>query len=174
MNPFTIATVRNWIGVAAASVAAVVALTSCSTATSQSTTFPAAPAAVSAQAINGSTVTIPAADKATAMIFYSVGCGTCIGITQQLAKIATEHPTADYYAVNLDPTEDVRTSNGFLGYINSPQIIGINDTEGTLTKAYGVNSVSTVVIVDKDQQVIVNAYEPTPEEIKSAIAQATA
>lgn len=161
----------------AAGVAAVVALTACSATTTQETeevTYSKAPAPVSAEAITGKQVTIPATDTATVMIFYSVGCGTCLAITQQIAKIAAEYPSADYYAVNLDPTENVRTSNGFLDHINSPHIVGINDTNGKITKAYGVNSVSTVVVVNPAGDVVLNGYEPRPEEIKSAVAASTA
>lgn len=173
MNPLLIATARNWIGVFGAAIAVVLGLTACTGTTTQSVTYPKAPSATQIEAITGKQVTIPATDKDTLMIFYSVGCGTCIGITQQIAKIAQDHPDVDYYAVNLDPTEDVRTSNGFLDYINSPHIVGINDTKGTLTKAYSVNSVSTVVVINKDGDIVLNEYEPSPEAIAAAVAGPT-
>ncbi len=108
----------------------------------------------------------------TVMVFYSVGCGTCVGITQHIAELAKEYPNANYLAVNIDPTEDVRTSNAFLDYINSPAITGINDTDGTIAKAYNVTSVSTVVVTDSDGGLLLGAAYPPLAQVDEAVAQA--
>lgn len=128
---------------------------------------------IAATSITGAPVTIPPAGRASLLIFYSVGCGTCVGITQHIASIAPANQAADYYAINMDPTEDVRTSKGFLDYIDSPHIVGVNDTSGELTRAYGVNSVSTIVVTDPSGQIILRAISPLPAEIATAIRDAT-
>jgi|GEM_PF-5322323 len=130
--------------------------------------------AVTAKTITGTSATIPVPGKATVMIFYSVGCGTCISITQHIATIAKSHPTAEYVAVNIDPTEDVRSSKGFLDYIDSPAIIGINDTKATITRAYQVASVSTVVVLNPAGQIVLRGVEPPPDNITKAVETATA
>jgi thiol-disulfide isomerase/thioredoxin len=127
---------------------------------------------VSATSISGESLKVPAAGTPTVMVFYSVGCGTCVGITQHIAELAKEYPNANYLAVNIDPTEDVRTSNAFLDYINSPAITGINDTDGTIAKAYNVTSVSTVVVTDSDGGLLLGAAYPPLAQVDEAVAQA--
>jgi thiol-disulfide isomerase/thioredoxin len=127
---------------------------------------------VSATSISGETVEVPSADKPTVMVFYSVGCGTCVGITQHIAELAKQYPNATYLAVNIDATEDVRTSNAFLDYINSPTITGINDTDGQIAKAYNVTSVSTVVVTDASGGILLDAAYPPLVDVDAAVAQA--
>jgi thiol-disulfide isomerase/thioredoxin len=127
---------------------------------------------VSATTITGESIQVPTANKPTVMVFYSVGCGTCVGITEHIAGLANQYPDASYLAVNIDPTEDVRTSNSFLDYIDSPAITGINDTDGRITKAYGVTSVSSVVVTDSAGGVLLDAAYPPTADVDAAVAQA--
>ncbi|NQU37250.1 MAG: redoxin domain-containing protein [Actinobacteria bacterium] len=129
---------------------------------------------VSVTNISGETLEVPSADKPTVMVFYSVGCGTCVGITQHIAELAKQYPDATYLAVNIDATEDVRTSNAFLDYIDSPAITGINDTDGQIAKAYNVTSVSTVVVTDADGGILLDAAYPPLAEVNTAVEQAAA
>lgn len=129
---------------------------------------------VSATSISGQKLEVPSADQPTVMVFYSVGCGTCVGITQHIAELAKQYPDATYLAVNIDATEDIRTSNAFLDYINSPAITGINDTDGQISKAYNVTSVSTVVVTDSAGGILLDAAYPPLVDVDNAVAQATA
>jgi len=129
---------------------------------------------VAATSISGEAIEVPSADQPTVMVFYSVGCGTCVGITQHIAGLANQYPDATYLAVNIDATEDVRTSNTFLDYINSPAITGINDTDGQIAKAYNVTSVSTVVVTDSAGGILLDAAYPPLVDVNAAVAQAAA
>ena len=175
---------RNVFAIAGIASAALLVVSGCSTtadssdepaaevASSTPVNYPKAPAPTTMTSTKGARVSVPAANKPTVMVFYSVGCGTCLGITQQIAKTATEFPNAEYLAVNLDPTEDIRTSNGFLDYVDSPDIVGINDVNGKLTNAYGVKSVSTVVVVNKEGKIVLNEVLPKPDVIDSTVKTA--
>ncbi len=127
---------------------------------------------VSATSIAGQTLEVPSSDQPTVMVFYSVGCGTCVGITQHIAELANQYPNATYLAVNIDATETVRTSNAFLEYIDSPAIIGINDTDGQIAKAFNVTSVSSVVVTDSAGGLLLDAAYPPIAEVDAAVAQA--
>ncbi len=159
----------------ASALAAITALTGCGANASDAATSqygdPVLP--VTAVTIAGTQATIPAPGKATVLIFYTVGCGTCVEITQHIASVAASHPAAEYVAVNIDPKEDVRSAKGFLDYINSPALIGINDTSGTLTRAYQVASVSTVVVLNTTGQIVLRGVEPQPDAITAAVEAAT-
>lgn len=158
---------------AAAAATTVLAACGASTADSAASQYGTAITPIVAKTITGTATTVPTAGKANVMIFYSVGCGTCVGITQHLASIAPSHTNTDFLAINMDQTEDVRTSKGFLDYINSPQIVGVNDSSGDITRAFAVSSVSTIVVTNPDGQVVLRGVDPKPDQINAAIQAAT-
>ncbi|MGV1079691.1 MAG: TlpA family protein disulfide reductase [Candidatus Nanopelagicales bacterium] len=94
--------------------------------------------------------------------------------TQPLVTLAPEYPNTQYVAVNIDTSENVRTSKGFLEYIKSPDIVGVNDTDGEISKAYGVNAVSTIVVLNSDGQVVLQAVTPPKADIAAAMKTANA
>lgn len=175
MTPNATSSGARGVAVLAIAVAAL-ALASCATtsaADSAAIQYGPAITPIPAKDIAGTATTVPIPGKTNVMIFYSVGCGTCVGITQHLASIAPANPSADFLAINMDQSEDVRTSNGFLDYIDSPQIVGINDTTGDITRAFEVSSVSTIVITNPQGQVVLRGIEPKPDQISAAIQTAT-
>lgn len=165
--------VQSVAGLAIAVVVAVM-LAACGSNSAESSQYGDPVAPISTETIAGKPTTIPAPDEATVLIFYSVGCGTCVGITQHIATLAPQYPNAQYVAVNIDPSEGVRTSKGFLEYIKSPAIVGVNDTDGGISKAYGVNAVSTIVVLNSDGQVVLQAVTPPKGDITAAMKTATA
>lgn len=166
-------TARTLAGFAiAAALTVVLAACGSSSATDSQYGTPVAP--ISAETIAGKPTTIPAPGKATLLIFYSVGCGTCVGITQHVASLAPQYPSAQYVAVNIDSTENVRTSKGFLDYVKSPAIVGVNDANGQIAKAYGVNAVSTIVVLNSAGQIVLQAVTPPKADIAAAMKTATA
>ncbi|MFZ1669430.1 MAG: thioredoxin family protein [Candidatus Nanopelagicales bacterium] len=166
-------TVRTVAGFAVAAVVTVV-LAACGSSSAESSQYGNPVTPISAETIAGKPTTIPAPGEATVLIFYSVGCGTCVGITQHIATLAPQYPNAQYVAVNIDPSENVRTSKGFLEYIKSPAMVGVNDTNGEISKAYGVNAVSTIVVLNSDGQVVLQAVTPPKDDITAAMKTATA
>ncbi len=164
---------RTTVGLAIAAVVTVV-LAACGSNSAESSQYGDPVAPISAETIAGKPTTIPAPGEATVLIFYSVGCGTCVGITQHIATLAPEYPNAQYVAVNIDASENVRTSKGFLEYIKSPDIVGVNDTNGEIAKAYGVNAVSTIVVLNSEGQIVMQAVTPPKDDIAAAMKTATA
>ncbi|WP_343603176.1 TlpA disulfide reductase family protein [Mycobacterium sp.] len=149
------------------------ALIAC-TSTRGSAPTAATPPTSTVTTLAGATVRIPA-DKPAAVFFFSVGCGECLGGGKSLAQAAaTVGDKAQFLAVDMDPGDSKDAISGFLHAINSPELPTAIDTGATLSRAYQVSALSTLLVVDPAGKVTYRATDPTTDQIRAALAAAGA
>ena len=115
----TTRTHRRALSIAAALAAGSVALTGCgNTNADAAATDPGSPATVTS--VDGQQISLPATGEPTAVFFFSVGCGGCVGGVRSLGEAATAADKAgteaSFLAVDMDPGESQETIEEFMEY----------------------------------------------------------
>ncbi len=131
----------------------------------------AKPAVITMTTIYGKTVRIP--DKQpTALFFFTVGCGECVGGAISLAKAAgVVGKKAQYLALDVDPSEKNRVIAGFLRSIGSPNLPAAIDKGALLTRTYRISALSTLIVVDGGGKVTYRASDPGSVQIQAALTR---
>lgn len=149
-------------------------LTACNSTTSTSAPTAVNPPTTVVTTLAGATVRIPA-DKPAAVFFFSVGCGECLGGGKSLAQAATTvGDKAQFLAVDMDPGDTKDAITGFLHAIDGPELPTTIDTGATLSRAYKVSALSTLLVVEPAGKVTYRATDPTADQIRTALAAAGA
>ncbi|MCT1764909.1 redoxin family protein [Brevibacterium casei] len=134
------------------------------------------PAAVTS--IDGRQVSLPAAGKPTAVFFFSVGCGECVGGVRSLGEAAASAEAngtgAGFLAVDMDPRETKETIEGFMKYVEAERVPAAIDQGATLSQRFDVAALSTLIIVDSDGRVTFRATDPDAETIIGELEKAGA
>ncbi len=163
----------TWRRAASAGVAALAfaALTACGT---DDTTTSTSTEPVTITTLSGTTMTVPG-DKPTAMFYFSVGCGECVGDAKSLAQAAERlGDKADFVLVDMDPGESAQIVSGFQDFTGTKDVPAVIDTGATLTKRYSVASLSTLIVVDPAGKVTYRAKDPSADQITTALRDAGA
>ncbi|KQH80825.1 hypothetical protein AO501_26740 [Mycobacterium gordonae] len=158
----------------------VAALTACSSpitvgssAAQGTSTAASAVPVTSLTTIDGNQVSVPGT-AATALFFFAVGCGECVGggksLAQAQATVATAHGTAAFLAVDMDPSEAPEAITGFLAQVGAQNVPAVIDKDATLSRTYQVSALSTLIVVDSTGTVTYRATDPTADKIAAAIA----
>ncbi|WP_051606254.1 TlpA family protein disulfide reductase [Microbacterium sp. CH12i] len=168
---------RATLSLAGVLLAGALTLTACATTDAQpSSADPGSPATVTS--IDGQQVSLPAAGKPTAVFFFSVGCGECVGGVRSLGEAATsaeENGTeAGFLAVDMDPGESKETIEGFMEYVEAEHVPAAIDEGAALSQRFEVAALSTLIVVDADGRVTFRATDPDAETITAELEKAGA
>jgi hypothetical protein len=127
---------------------------------------------VTVTALSGAPVTVPSG-KPTAMFFFSVGCGECVGGAKSLSQAARQlGDTAAFVLVDMDPAEPAQVVTDFQQQTGTDTVPAVIDTDATLTKRYSVAALSTLLVVDPGGAVAYRAADPSADQITAALAKA--
>ncbi|MDV8128866.1 TlpA family protein disulfide reductase [Rhodococcus qingshengii] len=163
---------------AALALTAALMLTACNSTDNSAPPAPGAPTGTSAPAqfttVSGSTVSVPG-EKPTAVFFFSVGCGACVGGAKALAGAAEKlGSAASFVLVDMNPGESAQTVTGFQSDTGTQAIPAVIDTGATLTTRYSVAALSTLLVIDPSGKVSYRATDPSTDQITDALRKAGA
>lgn len=134
--------------------------------------------AATVTSIDAQRISLPAAGKPTAVFFFSVGCGECVGGVRSLGQAAAAAEEAgidaQFLAVDMDPRESTETIQRFMEYVDAVHVPAAIDEGAALSQRFGVAALSTLIIVDSDGQVTFRATDPDADTIVSALHKAGA
>lgn len=164
---------------AALAVVGSVGLAACNT--TDNPARPASPAAASTattaaqvSTVDGKTVAVPGT-KPTALFFFSVGCGECVGGAKSVANAAEKlGDAASFVLVDMDPGESAQMVTRFQDHTGTTALPAVIDTGATLTKRYSVAALSTLLVVDPSGKVTYRAADPSADQITTALRAAGA
>jgi hypothetical protein len=122
--------------------------------------------------VAGQRIRIPEG-KPAAMFFFSVDCGNCVAGGKAFAEASRSAAgSADFIAVDLNPSESAEKINGFLAQVDGAQLPAVIDTGAALTGRVQVGGPTTVVVVDASGAVTDRTHEPTAQAITAAVKKA--
>lgn len=156
-----------------------VTLTSCSLSKDQQPTSATQGNSVSgagftAQTVSGEPVKVPGG-RPTVALFFSVECGGCGPTAKALDQVQADDPTAaNFVVVDVAAYETASDIEGFLNGYDANDLGYTIDKDGGLTADYEVTQLSTVLILDADNNVTFRAIEPTADTIRTELAKVTA
>ncbi|WP_205677030.1 MULTISPECIES: thioredoxin-like domain-containing protein [unclassified Arthrobacter] len=135
---------------------------------------PAAAAGFTAATSQGEQVPVPGS-KPSVLFFFSIECGACGPGTRMLAEVQRSSPAAvNYVAVDIAPYETADEIKEFLAGNGASSLAFASDTDTRLITAYGINQVSTAVVLDAAGTEVFRAVEPDAAELRTALAAAGA
>ena len=168
---------RRVLSLAAALAAGSLALTACGN-TQNSDTVSGSGGPTTVTSIDGQKIELPATGEPTAVFFFSVGCGECVGGVRSLGEAATvaEKTGADanFLAVDIDPGESKETNEGFMDYVDAEHVPATIDTNATLSQRFQVAALSTLIVIDADGNVTFRATDPDAKTITTELEKAGA
>jgi hypothetical protein len=170
---------RPAIVLAAVGTALALTLTGCSLSKDQQPTSavqanPAASAGFTAQTVSGEPIQVPGG-RPTVVLFFSVECGGCGPTANALAQVQADDPTAaNFVVVDVAAYETAGDIEGFLTGYDASDVGYTIDKDGGLTADYEVTQLSTVLILDADNNVTFRAIEPSADTIRTELAKVTA
>lgn len=128
--------------------------------------------------IDGQQISLPATGEPTAVFFFSVGCGDCVGGVRSLGQAATAADQAgteaSFLAVDMDPGESKETIEGFMTYVDAEHVPAAIDEGARLSLRFEVAAVSTLIVIDADGTVTFRGIEPSAETITAELEKAGA
>lgn len=128
--------------------------------------------------IDGQQISLPAAGKPTAVFFFSVGCGECVGGVRSLGEAAASAEDngtdAQFLAVDMDPREPKETIEGFMEYVEAEHVPAAIDEGAVLSQRFDVAALSTLIIVDAYGKVTFRATDPAADTIVAELEKAGA
>ncbi|MFJ6272396.1 TlpA family protein disulfide reductase [Pseudarthrobacter oxydans] len=118
----------------------------------------------------GEQVSVPGS-KPSVLFFFSIECGACGPGTRVLAEVQRSSPAAvNYVAVDIAPYETADQIREFLAGNGASSLAFASDTDTRLITAYGINQVSTAVVLDAAGTEVFRAVEPDAAELRTALA----
>lgn len=131
--------------------------------------------AVTATALDGTRVSVPATGAPTAAYFFSASCGSCIDGARALVRAhSSTGSEVALVLVDIDPYDRPEDIRAFLAAAGATDATTVRDTGGALTRGFGVSALSTAVVFDRDGQIVFRGIEPTPDQAATALANAAA
>jgi hypothetical protein len=138
------------------------ALTACGPAATTSTTTPAPPTGAAAPAV----------------LFFSAGCGECVGggtaVAGARAAVQKATGTARFLAVDMVPTENTADVHRFLDQIGDTNLPAVIDTHGDLTSRYQVTAQTTLLVIDPSGRITYRGHAPAQDQILTALGPSAA
>lgn len=127
-----------------------------------------------AQSVAGEPIKVPGGQP-TVVLFFSVECGGCGPTANALAQVQADDPTAaNFVVVDVAAYETAGDIEGFLTGYDASDVGYTIDKDGGLTADYEVTQLSTVLILDADNNVTFRAIEPSADTIRTELAKVTA
>lgn len=134
----------------------------------------AAPAALTARTLDGKDVTVPG-NRPSVLFFFSVECGGCGPSAQALAQAQKAvEDKANFVAVDVAGYETEADVKGFLATNRATTMAYAIDTSSQWIRTYGVNQLSTAVVLNSAGKEVFRAVEPSTEQITAELAKVTA
>ncbi|GAA1519508.1 TlpA family protein disulfide reductase [Pimelobacter simplex] len=131
-------------------------------------------AGFTAQSVVGEPIKVPGG-RPTVLLFFSVECGGCGPTANALAKVQADDPTAaNFVVVDVAAYETAGDIERFLNGYDASDVGYTIDKDGGLTADYEVTQLSTVLILDADNNVTFRAVEPSADTIRTELAKVTA
>lgn len=116
--------------------------------------------------------------RPTAILFFSYGCGECVGGGKSLAaaRAAVEKAggSAKFLAVDIVPTEKPADVRHFLDQIGGTSLPAVVDTNGALTSRYQVTAPTTALVIDPSGQISYRGHAPSQDQILAALGSSAA
>ncbi|MBI3943154.1 MAG: TlpA family protein disulfide reductase [Chloroflexi bacterium] len=97
----------------------------------------------------------------TAIFFMAYWCSSCLLEARAWARLKTEYPNMDVLVVDLDPTSTLQTLGQFREMAGDTGLVWAFDSQGSLARALGVQSLDATVIFNRKGQVIYQDAVPT-------------
>lgn len=168
---------RRALSILGALAAGSLALTACGTTDTRSAALDQEPPA-QVTGIDGQQIALPATGEPTAVFFFSVGCGECVGGVRFLGEAATAAEQAgdqaSFLAVDMDPGESAEIIEGFMEYVDAEHVPAAIDTDAALSQRFQVAALSTLIVVDANGEVTFRATDPDAETITAELDKAGA
>ncbi|MDP9431789.1 MAG: TlpA family protein disulfide reductase [Actinomycetota bacterium] len=121
----------------------------------------AAAPAVTAGALDGGQVRIPAG-RPSVVFFFAGWCGSCIPEATALGQLQRKHGDAvNIVAVSIDPGDTPQTIGEFMSAAGSPEYPVVHDETGAMRAAYEVASLDVTVITDGSGKVVYRDSVPS-------------
>lgn len=135
---------------------------------------PAASAGFTAQTVSGEPIKVPGG-RPTVVLFFSVECGGCGPTANALAQAQADDPAAaNFVVVDVAAYETESDIKRFLDAYDAPDLGYARDAGGRLIADYEVTQLSTVLILDSDNNEAFRAIEPSAGTIRTELAKVTA
>jgi cytochrome oxidase Cu insertion factor (SCO1/SenC/PrrC family) len=108
-------------------------------------------------------------ESPTLMYFMASWCPTCIGGEKVLKEVQELYPKVQLITIDVDPTTDtVESLSEFQKKYggNWPHVL---DDGQKITKGYSVKQLEEMIVVDKNQEVVFRATNPSLDELKEVL-----
>ncbi len=117
--------------------------------------------AVTASALDGGQVRIPAG-RPSVVFFFAGWCGSCIPEATALGQLQREHgDDVDIVAVDIDPGDTPEMIGEFIAAAGSPEYPVVHDKTDAIRAAYEVASLDVTVITDASGEVVYRDSVPS-------------
>lgn len=127
-----------------------------------------------AATLDGEQVTVPGA-KPSVLLFFSVECGGCGPTAQDVAKVQKSvGDKANFVAVDVAGYETEADVKAFLTNYEATTLAYAIDSDAQWIRAYGINQLSLVTVLDASGKEVFRAVEPAAEQVKAELAKVTA
>jgi thiol-disulfide isomerase/thioredoxin len=121
----------------------------------------AAAPAVTANALDGGQVRIPAG-RPSVVFFFAGWCGSCIPEATALGQLQREHgDDVDIVAVDIDSGDTPEMIGEFMAAAGSPEYSVVHDKTDAIRAAYEVASLDVTVITDASGKVVYRDSVPS-------------
>jgi peroxiredoxin len=130
---------------------------------------------VTAQALDGRQVELPAG-KPSVMFFFASWCGSCIPEAAALGELHRERgEDVDIVAVSIDPGDTPETIKEFMQAAGNPDYPVLHDADDSIRAAYEVASLDVTVISGADGKVVYRDSVPsTLDQLQDGLRRAGA
>lgn len=117
--------------------------------------------AVTASALDGGQVRIPA-DRPSVVFFFAGWCGSCIPEATALGQLQRKHgDDVDIVAVDIDSGDTREMISEFMAAAGSPEYPVVHDKTDAIRAAYEVASLDVTVITDASGKVVYRDSVPS-------------
>lgn len=134
---------------------------------------PSVATALTATTLSGQKVIVPGGNPSV-VFFFSVNCGSCGPGAQALARAQKVNPSANFVAVDVDPSESTTDVRKFLTANQAGGLAYLLDTHGSHARAYQLTALSTAVVLDAAGTEVFRGVDPSPDQIRAALTKAGA
>ncbi|MGH3736031.1 MAG: TlpA family protein disulfide reductase [Micromonosporaceae bacterium] len=122
--------------------------------------------------VDGATLTVPDG-KPVAAYFFSLTCGHCVKAGKAfVAARAKLSDQATFLLVDANPTETNADVDKFRDLIGGKDVPAAFNKEAKLMQAWGVDAMTTIVVLDATGKVSYQRSNPTLEEMLTAVDEA--
>lgn len=122
-----------------------------------------------AKDIQGNSISLES-ESPTLMYFMASWCPTCIGGEKVLKEVQELYPNVQLITIDVDPTTDTVKSLTEFQKAYGGDWAHVLDEGQKIAKGYSVKQLEEMVLVDKNQQEVYRAINPSLDDLKEALA----